>query len=104
MLKHNECPRGEMVDTKDLKSLPARSASSSPARAPLIYMNIYDCTYFDEPLMMDVRFNVLNDYVKNLLLLNLFIHTEGKKNLTLTLNFIRNLRIKLNTWFGKRAK
>ena len=46
-------------------------------------MNIYDCTtYFDEPLMMDVRFNVLNNYVKKFVIVeSIFSHRGAKKEL-----------------------
>ena len=34
-------------------------------------MNIYDCfQYFDEDLLLDIRLNVLNQYVKNLTLVH----------------------------------
>ena len=45
-------------------------------------MNIYDCfMYFDEDLLLDLRLNTLNKFVKNLLLLKLLIPImEVKKN------------------------
>ena len=61
-------------------------------------MNIYDCTtYFDEPLMMDVRFNVLNDYVKKFVVVeSVFSHRGAKKEL--------NFDIKLYPKFKDKIK
>ncbi len=61
-------------------------------------MNIYDCTtYFDEPLMMDVRFNVLNDYVKKFIVVeSIYSHRGAKKKL--------NFDIKLYTKFKDKIE
>ena len=60
-------------------------------------MNIYDCfMYFDEDLLLDLRLNILDKYVKK------FVITEAtllimvsKKKLNLILINLKNLKIKL---------
>ncbi len=44
-------------------------------------MRIFDCTtYFDEPIIMDVRFNILNEYVyKFIIVESIFSHNGRKK-------------------------
>ena len=46
-------------------------------------MRIFDCTtYFDEELMMDIRFNTLNDQVEKFIVVeSLFTHSGNKKKL-----------------------
>ena len=46
-------------------------------------MKIFDCTtYFDEELMMDVRFNILNEYVEKFIVVeSKYSHSGRKKNL-----------------------
>ena len=48
-------------------------------------MKIFDCTtYFDEELMMDVRFNILNEYVEKFIVVeSKYSHSGRKKNLRL---------------------
>ena len=52
-------------------------------------MKIFDCTtYFDEPLIMDVRFNILNEYVyKFIIVESTYSHRGIKKKI----NFDKNL-------------
>ena len=43
-------------------------------------MNIFDCTtFFDEKLMMDVRFNVLDEYVSKFVVVESTYSHSGKK-------------------------
>ena len=51
-------------------------------------MRIYDCTtFYSEHMMMDVRFNVLNDYVyKFIVVESLFSHSGEKKKLNFDIN------------------
>ena len=51
-------------------------------------MKIYDCTtFYSEHMMMDVRFNVLNDYVyKFIVVESLFSHSGEKKKLNFDIN------------------
>ena len=46
-------------------------------------MKIFDCTtFFDEKMMMDVRFNILDKHVSNFIVVeSLFSHSGRKKNL-----------------------
>ena len=46
-------------------------------------MRIFDCTtYYDEELMMDIRFNTLNDQVEKFIVVeSLFSHSGNKKKL-----------------------
>ena len=46
-------------------------------------INLYDCTtYFDEPMIMDIRFNVLNQYVKKFIVVeSTYSHSGSKKKL-----------------------
>ena len=45
-------------------------------------MKIYDCTtYYSEDLMLDIRFNILNDSVHKFIVVeSLFSHSGKKKN------------------------
>ena len=60
-------------------------------------MNIYDCfMYFDEDLLLDLRLNILNKYVKKFVITSLpFYIVEKKKNLISILKNLKNLKIKL---------
>ena len=51
-------------------------------------MRIFDCTtYFDEELMMDIRFNTLNDQVEKFIVVeSLFSHSGNKKKLNFDIN------------------
>jgi len=52
-------------------------------------MKIYDCTtYFNEPLIMDVRFNILNEHVTKFIIVeSAYSHSGEKKKI----NFDKNL-------------
>ena len=49
-------------------------------------MNIYDCfMYFDEDLLLDLRLNILDKYVKKFVITQSnYLHSGKKKNLILT--------------------
>ena len=51
-------------------------------------MKIYDCTtYFDENLLMDVRFNILNEFVHKFVVVeSIFSHSGAKKKLNFNIN------------------
>ena len=51
-------------------------------------MRIFDCTtYYDEELMMDIRFNTLNDQVEKFIVVeSLFSHSGNKKKLNFNIN------------------
>jgi beta-1,4-mannosyl-glycoprotein beta-1,4-N-acetylglucosaminyltransferase len=51
-------------------------------------MRIYDCTtFYSEHMMMDVRFNVLNEYVHKFIIVeSLFSHSGEKKKLNFDIN------------------
>ena len=51
-------------------------------------MKIFDCTtYFDEELMMDVRFNILNEYVDKFIVVeSKYSHSGQKKDLRFNLD------------------
>ena len=44
-------------------------------------MKIFDCTtYFNEPLIMDVRFNILNEHVTKFIIVeSAYSHSGAKK-------------------------
>ena len=46
-------------------------------------MKIFDCTtYFEEDLIMDIRFNILNEYVDKFIVCeSRFSHSGQKKNI-----------------------
>ena len=62
-------------------------------------MNIYDCfMYFDEDLLLDLRLNSLDKFVKKFVITEAtYNHRGGKKSLILTLINLKNLKIKLFT-------
>ena len=49
-------------------------------------MKIFDCTtYFDEELLMDVRFNILNEKVEKFIVVeSCYSHSAKKNHLILT--------------------
>ena len=51
-------------------------------------MRIFDCTtYYDEELMMDIRFNTLNDQVEKFIVVeSIFSHSGNKKKLNFDIN------------------
>ena len=43
-------------------------------------MQIYDCTtFFNEKMMMDIRFNILNEYVSKFVVVESLFHIVEKK-------------------------
>lgn len=60
-------------------------------------MKIFDCTtYFDEELMMDIRFHILNDYVDKFIVVeSIFSHSGNKKNLNFKINNYKKFKDKI---------
>ena len=60
-------------------------------------MKIFDCiTYFDEPLLFDLRLNILNDYVDEFVVCEAtYTHSGKKKKLILTKIIILTSKKKL---------
>jgi len=60
-------------------------------------MKIFDCTtYFDEELMMDIRFHILNDYVDKFIVVeSIFSHSGNKKNLNFKVNNYKKFKDKI---------
>ena len=59
-------------------------------------MKIFDCTtYFNEPLIMDIRFNILNEHVAKFIIVeSAYSHSGAKKKSILIKIYILNLKIK----------
>ena len=59
-------------------------------------MKTIDCiTYFNEPLLFELRLNILNHFVDEFVVCEAkYTHAGRKKNLTLILKDIKNLKIK----------
>ena len=59
-------------------------------------MNIYDCfMYFDEDLLLNIRLNTLNKYVKKFIITEAtYTHNGSKKKLILIYKNFQNLKIK----------
>ena len=51
-------------------------------------MKIFDCIpYFDEDMMLDLRFNILNDYVSKFVIVEqLYTHSGQKKKQNFDIN------------------
>ena len=51
-------------------------------------MKIFDCTtFYNEKMMMDVRFNILNEYVSKFIIVeSLYSHSGEKKKLNFDIN------------------
>ena len=51
-------------------------------------MNIYDCfMYFDEDMLLDLRLNILNKYVKKFVITeSTYLHSGNKKKLNFDIN------------------
>ena len=51
-------------------------------------MKIYDCTtYYSEDMMLDLRFNILNEYVHKFVVIeSTFSHSGNKKKLNFDIN------------------
>ena len=60
-------------------------------------MNIYDCfMYFDEDLLLDLRFNVLNKYVKKFVITEAtYTHNGTKKKLNFDINQFQKFKDKI---------
>jgi len=61
-------------------------------------MNIYDCfQYFDEDLLLDIRLNVLNQYVKKFVITEAtYTHNGAKKELNFNINNFKKFKDKIN--------
>ena len=60
-------------------------------------MNIYDCfMYFDEDLLLDLRFNILNKYVKKFVITEAtYTHNGAKKKLKFDINQFQKFKDKI---------
>ena len=60
-------------------------------------MNIYDCfMYFDEDLLLDLRLNVLNKYVKKFIITEAtYTHNGSKKKLNFNINHFSKFKDKI---------
>ena len=61
-------------------------------------MNIYDCfMYFDEDLLLDLRFNILNKYVKKFVITEAtYTHNGTKKELRFDINKYKKFKDKID--------
>ena len=61
-------------------------------------MNIYDCfMYFDEDMLLDLRLNVLNDYVKKFVITEAtYTHNGSKKKLRFDINKFSKFKDKIS--------
>ncbi len=61
-------------------------------------MRIFDCTtYYDEELMMDIRFNTLNDQVEKFIVVeSLFSHSGNKKKLNFDIKNFQKFKNKID--------
>ena len=60
-------------------------------------MNIYDCfMYFDEDLLLDLRLNTLNDYVKKFVITEAtYTHNGTPKKLRFNINNFQKFKNKI---------
>ena len=60
-------------------------------------MKIFDCTtYFDEPLLFELRVNILNDYVDEFIVCEaLYTHSGEKKKINFNKNNFKNVKKKI---------
>ena len=60
-------------------------------------MKIYDCiTYFDEPVLFDLRLHVLNEYVDKFIVIeSIYSHSGKKKNLNFNINNFKKFKDKI---------
>ena len=60
-------------------------------------MNIYDCfMYFDEDLLLDLRLNILNKYVKKFIITEAtYTHNGNKKKLNFDINRFSKFKDKI---------
>ena len=61
-------------------------------------MNIYDCfMYFDEDMLLDLRLNVLNNYVKKFVITEAtYTHNGSKKKLNFDINNFKKFKDKID--------
>ena len=60
-------------------------------------MNIYDCfMYFDEDLLLDIRLNILNNYVSKFVITEAtYTHNGSKKKLRFDINNFKKFKDKI---------
>ena len=60
-------------------------------------MKIFDCTtFYSEDLMLDVRFNILNEHVHKFVIVeSRYSHSGKKKNLNLDINKFKKFKDKI---------
>ena len=60
-------------------------------------MKIFDCTtYFNEPLIMDVRFNILDKYVDKFIIIeSTYSHSGTKKEINFDINLYPKFKSKI---------
>ena len=60
-------------------------------------MNIYDCfMYFDEDLLLDLRLNIMNKYVKKFIITEAtYTHNGSKKKLNFNINNFKKFKDKI---------
>ena len=59
-------------------------------------MNIYDCfMYFDEDLLLDLRLNTLNKFVKKFVTEATYTHNGSKKKLNFNINNFKQFKDKI---------
>ncbi len=60
-------------------------------------MNFYDCfTFFDEELLLDIRLNILNKYIKKFVVTEaLYTHSGEKRNLKFDINNYKKFKDKI---------
>ena len=60
-------------------------------------MKIFDCTtFYSEDLMLDVRFNILNEYVHKFVIVeSKYSHSGKKKNLNFDINNFKKFKDKI---------
>ena len=59
-------------------------------------MNIYDCfMYFDEDLLLDIRLNILDKYVKKFVIRSTYLHS-GKQKLNFDIKNFKKFKEKIN--------
>ena len=55
-------------------------------------MKIIDCiTYFNEPLLFDIRLNILNEHVDHFIVTKLYIHSGNKKKKLILIRMISKI-------------
>ena len=60
-------------------------------------MNFYDCfMFFDEDILLDVRLNILNKYIKKFIITeSLYTHKGEKRNLKFDINKFKKFKDKI---------